>query len=124
MSNLRIDWFHTHELVDDKFDLVYYILNSASYVYNLEDYVSGSRSDVSDSRRTSNSAGDIAYSMYDISDTGDIFNSTTNTSNSKCDPFSPVINFTHNWFIYISMNYAMFCKLFIYVYEIWILLLL
>lgn len=45
------------------FDLVYYILDLVSYVSNLEDNVSGSGSDISDSRKTSNSAGDITYNL-------------------------------------------------------------
>lgn len=73
------------------FDLLYYILDSANYIPNLEDYVSDSRSNVSVSSRTSISAGDITYSMHDVSDTeGDIFNLTANISDSKCDLFFPV----------------------------------
>lgn len=68
-------------------------IDSVNSVSNLEGYVSDSRSNVSDSSRTSISANDVTYSMNDVSDIeGDIFNSTANTSDSKCNLVFPVSN--------------------------------
>lgn len=65
-----------------------YRLDSASCVSNLEGSVSGSRGDVTDSSRISNSADSITYPIHDISYTeGDTFNSTANILDPKCDPF-------------------------------------